>query len=48
MTITNAFDLPDSVLDCAWTELNENLLITCCGNGMITLWGNKKNYRKIA
>ncbi|KAL4440779.1 hypothetical protein ABPG74_013760 [Tetrahymena malaccensis] len=43
MNVLNSFELPDSVLDCCWTELNENLLITCCGNGMITLWDLQKN-----
>ena len=38
----------DAVFDCSWTEFNENLIISACGDGTIYMWDtlyrNKNKY----
>ncbi|KAK9866651.1 hypothetical protein WJX84_002150 [Apatococcus fuscideae] len=33
-----AFDTRDGVYDCAWSEENENILASACGDGSIKVW----------
>ena len=33
-----AFDTVDGLYDCAWSEENENILVSACGDGSIKVW----------
>lgn len=33
-----AFDTPDSLYDCSWSEENENILVSASGDGSIKVW----------
>ena len=33
-----AFDTADGLYDCAWSEANENVLVSACGDGSLKLW----------
>jgi peroxin-7 len=41
LAVMQTFDHPDAVFDCSWTEFNDNLLISACGDGSILLWDIK-------
>lgn len=32
------FDTLDGIYDCAWSESNENILVSACGDGSIKIW----------
>ena len=32
------FDTVDGLYDCAWSETNENILASACGDGSIKIW----------
>jgi len=32
------FDTADGLYDCAWSEENENILLSACGDGSIKVW----------
>ena len=33
-----AFDTADGLYDCCWSEENENILVSACGDGSIKVW----------
>lgn len=33
MSAMRDFDAPNGLFDCAWNELNENQIVTACGDG---------------
>ena len=35
------YDTQDGLFDCSWSEINENQLVTACGDGSIKLWDIK-------
>jgi peroxin-7 len=32
------FDTRDGVYDCCWSEMNENILVSACGDGSVKVW----------
>ena len=34
----SAYDTQDGIFDCAWSEENENILLSSCGDGSIKFW----------
>ena len=34
-TIINVIEENDAIFDCSWSETNENLILTCSGDGNI-------------
>eukprot|EP00951_Prasinocladus_malaysianus_P046731 scaffold647901_cov35-Prasinocladus_malaysianus.AAC.4 len=32
------FDTLDGLYDCAWSEENENILVSSCGDGSVKVW----------
>jgi len=41
LKLLKSFDTQEGCFDCAWAENNENLLLSCCGDGTLKIWDLK-------
>ena len=41
LQLIHSFDTREGCFDCAWAENNENLLLSCCGDGTLKIWDLK-------